>query len=451
MVGAFPMPPLLPQAMSTVDPKLLADLQQRNLVAQMSGGDELVTHLSGGSRTVYAGFDPSANSLHIGSLVPLLALRRFQLAGHKPIALVGGATGLIGDPSFKAKERALIDEAIVADWVECLKQQISVYIDFDSGANNAAIMANNLDWTRDMKVLTFLRDVGKHFAVNNMINKESVKQRIEREGEGISYTEFTYLILQSFDFAELYKRYNCTLQIGGSDQWGNITGGVDLTRRLHGGTVYGLTLPLVTKADGTKFGKTETGTIWLDPMRTSPYAFYQFWLNSADADVYNFLRYFTFLDIQQLRDIEAADKTSGKKPEAQGILAKEATQLVHGESGLAAAQRITEALFANSLRNLSAEDLAQLKLDGLPSTTLSPAELVDKPLTQLLSEAGVVTSGKQVKDALSSQSVFINEQALSMQDNMLTAEHFSPAKALHEKYFVLKLGKKKYHLFDLQF
>lgn len=440
--------------MSTVDPSLLNQLRDRNLVTQMTGGDELESYLKSESRTLYCGFDPTANSLHIGSLVPLLALRRFQLAGHKPIALVGGATGLIGDPSFKSQERSLNDEATVGNWVECLKKQISVFIDFNgergSIESNQAIMANNLDWTQGMDVLTFLRDVGKHFSINNMINKESVKQRIDREGEGISYTEFTYMILQSYDFAELYKRHNCTLQIGGSDQWGNITGGVDLVRRLHGGTAYGLTFPLVTKADGTKFGKTESGTIWLDPERTSPYAFYQFWLNSADADVYNFMRYFTFLDVPQLIEIENSDKTSNTKPEAQGILAKEATELVHGKEGLEAAQRITEALFSNKLQRLSETDLAQLKLDGLPSTTLSPADLVDKPLTQLLSDSGVVNSGKQVKDALSNQSVFINERALSKEDNMRTAECFNAESAYFGRYFVLKLGKKKYHLFDLK-
>lgn len=434
--------------MPSVDANLLSQLRQRNLVTQMTGGDELERYLASESRTLYCGFDPTANSLHIGSLVPLLALRRFQLAGHKPIALVGGATGLIGDPSFKAQERKLIDEGTVADWVECLKQQISVFVDFDS-SENGAIMANNLDWTQSMDVLTFLRDVGKHFSVNNMINKESVKQRIEREGEGISYTEFTYMILQSFDFAELYKRHNCTLQIGGSDQWGNITGGVDLTRRLHGGTVYGLTFPLVTKADGSKFGKTESGTIWLDPSRTSPYAFYQFWLNSADADVYNFMRYFTFLDVPTLLDIEKADQESNSKPEAQGILAREVTELVHGKSGLEAAQRITEALFSNSLQTLSADDLGQLKLDGLPSTNLNRAELADKPLTQLLSDAGVVNSGKQVKDALKNRSIFINEQQLGAEDNMRTAECFAAQQAFHDRYFIVKLGKKKYHLFDI--
>lgn len=434
--------------MTLVNAALLNELRQRNLVTQMTGGVELEGYLQSGSRTLYCGFDPTANSLHIGSLVPLLALRRFQLAGHKPIALVGGATGLIGDPSFKAQERKLIDEETVASWVECLKQQISVFIDFDGG-ENAALMVNNLDWTRDMNVLTFLRDVGKHFSVNNMINKESVKQRIEREGEGISYTEFTYMILQSFDFAELYKRHNCTLQIGGSDQWGNITGGVDLVRRLHGGTAYGLTFPLVTKADGTKFGKTESGTIWLDPKRTSPYAFYQFWLNSADADVYNFMRYFTFLDIKQLIEIEEADKNSNSKPQAQSILAKEVTELVHGENGLQAAKRITDALFKNELTSLTEQDLWQLQLDGLPATTLTRQDLVEKPLTQLLSETGVANSGKQVKDALSSKSVFVNEKPLSMDDNMRTAECFKQENSYYNRFYVVKLGKKKYHLFEI--
>ena len=264
----------------TVDQELLRDLEKRGLVAQRTAEQELNEHLSE-SRTVYCGFDPTADSLHIGSLVPLLMLKRFQEAGHKPIALVGGSTGLIGDPSFKAAERQLNGPEVVIEWVERLKSQINGFIDFDDGA----IMANNYDWTSDLSVLDFLRDIGKHFSVNAMIQKESVKQRIDREGSGISFTEFSYMLLQAMDFAELYKRSDCTLQLGGSDQWGNITAGIDLARRLHGGKVFGLTMPLITKSDGTKFGKTESGTIWLDPAKTSPYAFYQFWLNTADADV----------------------------------------------------------------------------------------------------------------------------------------------------------------------
>ena len=309
---------------------LIADLKARGLLNQATADEDLVEHLSTGVRTLYCGFDPTADSLHIGSLVPLLALKRFQQAGHKPLALVGGATGLIGDPSFKAQERQLNTPDVVAGWVEKLKGQVSQFIDFDS-PDNAAEVVNNLDWVGDMNVLDFLRDVGKHFSVNNMIQKESVKQRIEREGSGISFTEFTYMLLQSYDFAELAERKDCSLQIGGSDQWGNIVGGVDLARRMYGKSSYGLTLPLVTKSDGTKFGKTESGTIWLDPKKTSPYAFYQFWLNTADADVYKFLRYFTFLSIEQIEAIEQTDADIQGRKTSQPVLAEEVTRLVHGE------------------------------------------------------------------------------------------------------------------------
>jgi len=249
------------------------DLETRDLIMQLAGGEDLKEHLASASRTLYCGFDPTAESLHIGNLVPLLALRRFQLAGHRPIVLVGGATGMIGDPSFKTSERQLNTLAIVDDWVERIKPQLSQFLDFDCGANSA-VLVNNLDWTKDFDVLSFLRDIGKHFSINSMIQKESVRQRIEREGEGISFTEFTYMILQSYDFRELNNRFECTLQIGGSDQWGNITGGIDLTRRMNQAQVFGLTMPLITKSDGSKFGKSELGTVWLDPKKTSPYAFF---------------------------------------------------------------------------------------------------------------------------------------------------------------------------------
>ena len=281
---------------------IIGDLESRALISMLAGGEELKSHLATGCRTVYCGFDPTAESLHIGNMVPLLALKRFQLAGHQPIALVGGATGMIGDPSFKDTERKLKTVEVVEEWVDRIKPQLSQFLDFDSG-RNAANLVNNLVWTKDFDVLRFLRDIGKHFSVNSMIQKESVKQRIEREGEGISYTEFSYMILQSFDFSELNKRYGCTVQIGGSDQWGNITSGIDLTRRLNQQQVYGVTLPLITKSDGTKFGKTESGTIWMDSEKTSPYAFYQFWLNTADADVYKFLKYFTFLSGDEIDEI----------------------------------------------------------------------------------------------------------------------------------------------------
>ncbi|WP_295803410.1 tyrosine--tRNA ligase [uncultured Microbulbifer sp.] len=430
--------------MAGVDATLLEDLTRRGLVNQTTGDGELEQHLAE-SRTLYCGFDPTADSLHIGSLVPLLTLKRFQAAGHKPIALVGGATGLIGDPSFKAQERSLNTPEVVSGWVEKIKAQVSAFVDFDA-VDNAALVVNNLDWTRDLNVLDFLRDVGKHFSVNNMVNKESVKQRIQREGEGISFTEFTYILLQSMDFSELYQRHACTLQIGGSDQWGNITGGVDLTRRQHRGKVFGLTLPLVTKADGTKFGKTESGTIWLDPKRTSPYAFYQFWLNSADADVYKFLRYFTFLSVDEIEQIEAADRERAGRPEAQGILAKEVTRLVHGEEGLVAAERISQALFSGDSTDLSVDDLEQLRLDGLPSSDL-PADFGELSLIHLLVEAGMAPSGKPVKDALGRNAVIVNGAAVGMDSNSDPAAVFNSENALHGRFFIVRLGKKKYHLF----
>ncbi|MBD5772724.1 tyrosine--tRNA ligase [Marinomonas colpomeniae] len=427
---------------------LLNDLQARGLIAQMTAEDELKKHLEGGSRTLYCGFDPTADSLHIGSLVPLLMLRRFQLAGHKPLALVGGATGLIGDPSFKAVERKLNGPEVVSEWVEKLRAQVSQFIDFN-GDENSAEVVNNYDWTKDLNILDFLRDVGKHFSINAMIQKESVKQRINREGEGISFTEFTYMILQSYDFAELNRLYSCTLQIGGSDQWGNITGGTDLTRRQNGNQAFGLTMPLVTKSDGTKFGKTETGTIWLDASKTSQYAFYQFWLNSADADAYKFLKYFTFLSVEEIDAIERKDKESGGKPEGQSILAREVTKLVHGEEGLRAAERITLALFSGEADQLSEQDLEQIQLDGLPSSSLKGVDLASTPLTSLLADAGLASSGKQVKDALQRNSVFVNGQAKGLDDNMNAEAIFSVTAGYFDKYFLVKLGKKKHHLFVL--
>jgi tyrosyl-tRNA synthetase len=429
--------------MTAVNADLLTELEARGLVAQMTGENGLGEYLSEGSRTLYCGFDPTADSLHIGHLVPLLALRRFQQAGHKPIALVGGATGLIGDPSFKAQERQLNTPDVVAGWVDRLKAQVSRFIDFDCGENSAEV-ANNLDWFGPMSALEFLRDIGKHFSVNSMIAKESVKQRINREGSGISFTEFSYSLLQGMDFSELYKRHGCTLQLGGSDQWGNIIAGVDLTRRQHGAAVHGLTMPLVTKADGTKFGKTESGTIWLDPAKTSPYAFYQFWLGTADADVYKFLRYFTFLSLADIDAIELEDRSVGK-PAAQRVLAEEMTRLIHGVDELAGAQRITEALFSGDLLELSASDFRQLRLDGLPTAELERSELKDKPLTQLLADIGMGV-GKQIKDALGRNAVFINGRALGLADNMNLEAVFSEGAALFGEYFLVKLGKKKYQL-----
>lgn len=427
---------------------LIEDLKARGLYNDCTGEEELISRLEEGCQTLYCGFDPTADSLHIGSLVPLLVLKRFQMAGHKPLALVGGATGLIGDPSFKAAERKLNGPEVVGQWVEKLKGQVSRFVDFESGESSAKVV-NNLDWVGEFSMLDFLRDVGKYFSVNQMIQKESVKQRLDRDGAGISFTEFTYMILQSYDFAKLNEIESCILQIGGSDQWGNITGGTELTRRMNGNQVFGLTLPLVTKSDGTKFGKTESGTIWLDPKKTSPYAFYQFWLNTADADAYKFLKYFTFLSVEQIDAIEAEDAEIQGRKTAQPILAKEVTKLLHGEEGLAAAERITEALFSGDAGSLSEQDLEQIKLDGLPSSDLTEADFTGKPLTSILSEAGM-GQGKQIKDALGRNAVLMNGQAYGMDSLMAAPEIFTKGNALFGRFFIVKLGKKKHHLFELK-
>lgn len=426
--------------MSGLDVDIIEDLDARGLLVQLAGGEELRAHLDAGSRTVYCGFDPTAESLHVGSMVPLLVLKRFQMAGHKPIALVGGATGLIGDPSFKSDERSLNSEEVVEAWVERLKPQLSQFLDFDCG-DNSAVLANNLDWTQNYSVLGFLRDIGKHFSVNAMIQKESVKQRIEREGEGISFTEFSYMLLQSYDFAELYKRYGCTVQVGGSDQWGNITGGIDLTRRLHQAQVYGATTPLVTKADGSKFGKTETGTIWISPHMTSPYAFYQFWLNVADADVYNYLRFFTFLSPSEIEEVERSDRQAQGRPEAQGILAREVTELVHGKAGVEAAVRISEALFSGKIAELGESDLQQLELDGMPCTGLDGQSV---GIVQALVDTELAKSNKMAREFIGNKAVAVNGQPVTDVEFSL-----SPEQALHNRYFVLKRGKKLFHLLKI--
>lgn len=399
--------------MSSENIDILNDLESRDLISQMAGGVdgvELRKHLAEGSKKLYCGFDPTAESLHIGSLVPLLALRRFQIAGHTPIALVGGATGLIGDPSFKSAERQLNSTDIISDWVDRIKPQLSQFLDFDKG-RNAAQLVNNLDWTKDLDVLSFLRDVGKHFSVSTMVQKESVKQRLERSGEGISFTEFSYMILQSYDFAELNKRYSCTLQIGGSDQWGNITSGIDLTRRMNKKQVFGLTLPLVTKADGSKFGKTEDGTIWLDDKKTSPYGFYQFWLKVADEDVYKYLRYFSFKSPREILDIEDSDRISNHKPEAQSILAEEVTALVHGRNELQAAKKLSHKIFLNELLDFSSAEKAQLKLSGFPQQSYP-----GKPDAEtILVDLGMAPSRKAARQQLQSGAVTANGHVIAHQ------------------------------------
>ena len=415
------------------NPHLLDELTQRGLVAQNSDPVALADHLAT-PRTVYCGFDPTAGSLHIGHLVPLLMLRRFQLAGHTPVALVGGATGLIGDPSFKASERTLNSAETVQGWVASLSAQISALLPASDGLA-APLLVNNADWMGQMSALDFLRDIGKHFSVNAMLARESVRQRLARPDQGISFTEFSYTLLQSQDFAVLNQRLGCTLQIGGNDQWGNITSGMDLTRRLHQTQVYGMTLPLITKADGTKFGKTEGGAIWLDPALTSPYAFYQFWLGTADEDVYRFLRYYSFMPLAEIEALEAEDaKRQGRKL-AQQVLADELTELVHGKGALAAAQRISESLFSGEVARLGESDLAQLAQDGMPSSPIKG----ETDLVTLLVECGLANSKRIARELLAAGAVSVN--GAIRRDEPLTADD-----RLFGRYLLLRRGKKQYHL-----
>ena len=413
---------------------LIQDLHARGLIAQVTDAKALDELLAKESVTLYCGFDPTADSLHLGHLVPVLVLRRFQQAGHKPIALVGGATGMIGDPSFKATERKLNTPEVIASWVGKIRDQVAPFLDFDGP--NAAVMANNYDWFGSMNCLEFLRDIGKHFSVNAMIKKESVQQRLVREDQGISYTEFSYSLLQGYASAELYKRHGCILQVGGSDQWGNIVAGTDLTRRLHQQQAYGLTVPLITKSDGTKFGKTESGAVWLDPKKTSPYAFYQFWLNTADADVYRFMRFFTFLAVEEIDAVEAADKTSGQKPQAQRILAEQATALVHGQAALEAAQRISHSLFSGSLDALTESDFEQLAQDGVPGVAL------EKSVTGLIDAlvaAGLAKSKSEARGFLQSGSVTVNGTKIEAIDHQ-----FDDGERLFGRFTLLRRGKKNY-------
>ncbi|MCR3903474.1 tyrosine--tRNA ligase [Aeromonas hydrophila] len=420
-----------------INPHLLDELTRRGLVAQNSDPVALASHLAT-PRTVYCGFDPTAGSLHIGHLVPLLMLRRFQLAGHTPVALVGGATGLIGDPSFKATERNLNSAETVQGWVASLSAQIKALLPASEGLV-APQLVNNADWMGQMSALDFLRDIGKHFSVNAMLARESVRQRLARPDQGISFTEFSYALLQSQDFAVLNQRLGCTLQIGGNDQWGNITSGMDLTRRLHQAQVYGMTLPLITKADGTKFGKTEVGAIWLDPAFTSPYAFYQFWLGTADEDVYRFLRYYSFMPLAEIEALEAEDaKRQGRKL-AQQVLADELTELVHGKGALAAAQRISELLFSGEVARLGESDLAQLAQDGMPGWRIEG----ETSLVTLLVESGLANSRRIARELLAAGAISLNGEI--RRDEPLTA-----ADRLFGRYLLLRRGKKQYRLVTWQ-
>jgi len=411
---------------------LIEDLRWRGLLAQTTDEKALLEALKKPT-TLYVGFDPTAPSLHAGNLVVLLVLRRFQLAGHNPIALVGGATGLVGDPSGKNEERTLNSTEIVEGWVNRFRKQISEYLDFDAPKNPAAVV-NNLDWTSPLSAIEFLRDIGKHFSVNQMLSKDSVSARLE--GGGISYTEFSYQVLQSYDFLELYRRNNCTLQVGGSDQWGNIVAGLDLIRRVEQGSGHALTVPLLMKADGTKFGKTAGGSVWLDPEMTSPYAFFQFWLNSDDKDVINFLKVFSFKTHEEITELEKSHNENPGLREAHRALARELTSLVHSEETTQRVEAAARALFGQG--ELSELDEATLSsaLAELPRTTVSSSEEIPT-WVDLLAATGVVDSKSAARRIVKEGGAYLNNVKISGED-------FRPSKSdfLCGKYAVLRKGKR---------
>jgi tyrosyl-tRNA synthetase len=423
--------------MSTTSIDLWKDLKWRGLIADSTKPHELHQHLLDGSRAAYVGFDPTADSLHVGSLLPLLALRRFQLAGHRPIVLIGGGTGLIGDPSGKIGERQLNPEAQVAEWAERLKEQVRRFVDFESAG--AAILSDNYEWLSRLQVISFLRDVGKHFPLGVMIAKESVRARMGRSEEGISYTEFSYQVLQAYDFMALFDRHHCTIQLGGTDQWGNITAGIELIRRVRGQTAYGITLPLVTRTDGGKFGKTESETVWLDPRKTSAYEMYQFWLNTADDDVGTYLKYFTFLEPGEIDHLQSATQTSPDRREAQRVLARQVTALVHGEAATAQAEAISRALFSGHVEQLTEVELDQA-CRTMPTTTLGREEAECLPVIDLLARVGLAGSKREARDLVTAGAITINGRRVTTVDAALSGET-----ARFGRFLIIRKGKKSYH------
>ena len=411
---------------------LLDDLKWRGLIAQTTDEAELRKALAK-PITLYVGFDPTAPSIHVGNLVVLFVLRRFQLAGHNPLPLVGGATGLVGDPSGKNEERTLNTTEVVGQWVDRIKGQLSKFMDFDS-SKNPAVMVNNLDWTAPMSAIEFLRDIGKHFSVNQMLNKDAVSSRLEKDG--ISYTEFSYQVLQSMDYLELYKRYNCTLQIGGSDQWGNITAGLDLIRRVESASAHALTVPLLTKADGTKFGKTAGGSVWLDPEMTSPYAFFQYWLNSDDKDVINFLKVFSFKSRTEIEALESAHNTNPGAREAHRELARELTSLVHSPEIAERVEEAARALFGQGdLATLDESTLASA-LAQLPHTRIEKGAEIPT-WVDLLVATGVVDSKSAARRIVKEGGAYLNNEKVVGEDFRLQKSDF-----LCGKYAVLRKGKR---------
>ncbi|WHX39634.1 tyrosine--tRNA ligase [Mesobacillus sp. AQ2] len=415
--------------------ELLKDLEWRGIIYQQTDEEGMKDLLSKEKISLYCGVDPTADSMHIGHLLPFLTLRRFQNAGHRPIVLVGGATGLIGDPSGKSEERKLQTLEQVQINVDGIKKQLGKI--FDVEGDNGALMVNNYDWAGSMDVVTFLRDFGKHVGVNYMLAKDTIASRLET---GISFTEFTYTILQAMDFFHLYEKHDCKLQIGGSDQWGNITTGLELIRKMsaEGSKAYGMTIPLVTKADGTKFGKSESGAVWLDPEKTSPYEFYQFWINTADADVVKYLKFFTFLEKEEIEALEKAVEEEPHLRKAQKALAEEMTRMIHGEEALQQAIRISAALFSGDIKNLSADEIRQGFKD-VPSFTVEGEE--EQGLVDLLVAAKISPSKRQAREDVSNGAVSLNGERVTD-----TAYVLSDADKIEGQFTIVRRGKKKYFM-----
>jgi len=411
---------------------LIVDLEFRGLIYQATDLEGLSERLAAGPITLYCGFDPTADSLTVGNLVPILLLRRFQLAGHKTIALAGGGTGLIGDPSGKSEERQLNTDDTVAAWTEKVKSELERFLDFDG--DNPAVMVNNHDWLASVSAIEFMRDVGKHFPVSYMLAKDSVDSRLQT---GISYTEFSYMVLQAYDFLVLNEKYGCELQSGGSDQWGNITAGTDLIRRAAGNKAFGLTCPLVTKADGTKFGKTEGGTVWLDRAKTSVYQFYQFWINAEDQKVIDYLKIYTFLDKDEILRLEEVLRRQPEKREAQRTLAEQLTTMVHGADAMRSAQNISQALFSGDFQDLAEDEIVE-GFHDVPSYDMEAAEI---GLIDLLVAAKISSSKREARQDVKNGSIYINGERCTELDRTIRLQD-----GLHGKYLIMRRGKKKYTL-----
>jgi len=421
---------------------IIADLRWRGLIHQTTEEESaLARWLLERPRTLYAGFDPTAESLHVGSLLPLLLLRRFQKAGHRPIAVVGGATGMIGDPSGKSEERKLLSVEALRANIAGIETQMRRFLDFDAGSTQAALV-NNYDWISRFGYIEFLRDIGKNFPVNVMLAKESVRARLEREDTGMSYTEFSYMLLQAYDFVYLNEHHGCELQVGGSDQWGNITAGIDLARRMRSVQLYGMTCPLLTKSNGGKMGKTESGTIWLSPARTSPYQFYQYWINIEDADAGKCLRFLTELPHEEIQSLDQARVTDPGKRDSQRRLAEELARLVHGEAGLTAARRATDIFFGAEINELSDKQLGEIFAD-VPSKDLPRSRLGGEGLSliDVLVESSLAKNKSEARRVIEQGGAYVNNRRIDSLEARLTAKDLAS-----ETVMVLRSGKKKYAL-----